>query len=451
MERNDVYKDPRRLNRFYFVFHNQLGRFNFPFSDGTNCVNDASQFTPFVPYIVEGFPEKPEQPVAVDTRENSQLILVASDVLDREGCGGLVGCPPATGNIFNLMLTRDGDTEPTGVYEADDPRQPVWEITAQSIDDPFVSVAVVPRSTGTNAYAITRSGALYTASIPLPVPAAIDWTRQSGFVPAGEEGVRHFVTLGENTVFAITKNWFAKTSDAGGTWTIFKNTIPASSYYSVALDFNFLATVEIYVGTSNGVYRSTDGGTTWLKRNGNLPNVKVVQMFRESIFLYAVTFGRGLWRMSTIENIGISELSPTHSAVAVGERVDIALKWTHPERWRLLDKVDLRLVDDEGSSMWLRFDETSGTFSIYNPNSGRFGEPARPGSPNRFESNSATMYLEDSVVQGSGPTGPNVTLTYNLSFKPQAAGRTFRVEAFATDDSGRQQGFETVGTLTVLP
>jgi hypothetical protein len=44
-----------------------------------------------------------------------------------------------------------------------------------------------------------------------------------------------------------------------------------------------------------------------------------------------------------------------------------------------------------------------------------------------------------------------VTIEYNLSFKPQAAGRTFNVEVAATDDAGIQQGFEPVGTITVLP
>jgi len=37
-----------------------------------------------------------------------------------------------------------------------------------------------------------------------------------------------------------------------------------------------------------------------------------------------------------------------------------------------------------------------------------------------------------------------------LRFKPKAAGRTFSVEAFATDDFGNEQGFDPVGTLGVL-
>ena len=47
--------------------------------------------------------------------------------------------------------------------------------------------------------------------------------------------------------------------------------------------------------------------------------------------------------------------------------------------------------------------------------------------------------------------GQTVTIDFSLSFKPQAAGQTFSVEAFAIDDDGNQQGFESVGTITVSP
>ena len=61
------------------------------------------------------------------------------------------------------------------------------------------------------------------------------------------------------------------------------------------------------------------------------------------------------------------------------------------------------------------------------------------------------MSLEGSQVIGSGPTGPSVLLNPILSFKPQAAGRVLRMDALATDDFGNKQGFDRVGTITVLP
>ncbi len=453
MERSDVYKDPKRPSRFYFAFHDQLGRFNFPFTEGADCINDASRFTPFPPYIIHPFPDKPQQPVAVDTRTGSQLILVASDAIDRDLCGTAVACQPGAGTAFDLMLTRNGDVEPTGTYGPDDPTQPTWEVTAHSIGDPFVSVALVPRPTGKNAYAITRSGALYTASIPLPPPAVINWDRQDGFVPAGGEGVRHFapLALDENTVVAITKNSFAKTSNAGATWTVQNNPIPSSEYYTLALDMNFLAGTDIYIGTSDGIYRKASSGTSFIKHNGNLPNVQVAQLVRDSIFLYAATFGRGLWRKSMVENIGITELAPDESAATVHERFTLALKWTHPDRWRLIDTIDLRLIDDEGTAMWVRFDEAANTFSMFNPKSGRFGDAYPPGSPYTFQTSAATLYLATTSVVGTGPTGPSATLTYDLRFKPRAAARNFRVEVRLADDFGNVQEFEQIGTVRVSP
>ena len=60
------------------------------------------------------------------------------------------------------------------------------------------------------------------------------------------------------------------------------------------------------------------------------------------------------------------------------------------------------------------------------------------------------MNVHDSSVQGSGPTGPSVTLTLDTSFKHRAAGRSYLVEVLATDSAGHEQ-IEAAGTLTVIP
>ena len=61
----------------------------------------------------------------------------------------------------------------------------------------------------------------------------------------------------------------------------------------------------------------------------------------------------------------------------------------------------------------------------------------------------ANLHLDGST--GGGLPGQTVTIDFSLSFKPEAAGRTFSVEAFAIDDAGNQQGYESVGTIAVLP
>ena len=146
--------------------------------------------------------------------------------------------------------------------------------------------------------------------------------------------------------------------------------------------------------------------------------------------------------------IGTAALTPENSVVRVGEPVNLSLTWTHPVGWRQLDSVDLLLLDDEGEIL-ARWHEAENSFSLFNSAAGRFVRTAAAGSPRRFETSAATLQLQDST--GGGPPGQTVTIDFSLSFKPRAGGRTFSMEALATDDAGNQHGFESVGTLTVLP
>ena len=150
--------------------------------------------------------------------------------------------------------------------------------------------------------------------------------------------------------------------------------------------------------------------------------------------------------------VGTNALVPSDATVQVGEGLNLSLTWTHPEQWRLLDSIDLLLVDeeDEGEVLGVRWQEFDDTFSLFSPAAGRFIRTAPAGSLARFETAAATLYPPQSRSHGSGPSGHDVTIDYYLSFKPKSAGKTFRIEAFATDDFGSQQGFEPVGTVTVL-
>ena len=95
------------------------------------------------------------------------------------------------------------------------------------------------------------------------------------------------------------------------------------------------------------------------------------------------------------------------------------------------------------------FDEATNTLGLVDENTGLSKKSFAPGSQNRLQTPEATLYLADSSVVGSGPTGPNVTLKLPLSFKPSAAGRTFKVEVRASDDEGNEPDFEQAGTLSV--
>ena len=150
-------------------------------------------------------------------------------------------------------------------------------------------------------------------------------------------------------------------------------------------------------------------------------------------------------------SVGTTTMTPSRLTMEAGERKTLAVTWTHPVSWRQLQTIDVRIVDDEDVVLWVRFRHDQATdavtFSLFNPANGRFGPQVAPGNPVRLETRDATLHVGESSV--FGPPGPNVTLNLRLSLKPRAAGDTYRVEAFATDDAGHEQGFDPVGTLIV--
>ncbi len=156
------------------------------------------------------------------------------------------------------------------------------------------------------------------------------------------------------------------------------------------------------------------------------------------------------------EAVGSGDLTPSEATVAVRERLNYAFSWTVPEgqNWHHLDFLQLRIRDDEDTILSALFDEPSNTFSLFNEATGEFGPAFPAGSPNRLQTPQATLYLADTSVVASGPDSPTVTLNLALSFKPQAAGRTFVVELGATDKDNEgmlPDFFEQAGTLTVKP
>ena len=62
--------------------------------------------------------------------------------------------------------------------------------------------------------------------------------------------------------------------------------------------------------------------------------------------------------------VGVSALVPTDASVHPGDQISYTLTWTHPQRWRDLGTLHLRLSDDDGVVAWARFDEQSGHFTL---------------------------------------------------------------------------------------
>ncbi|HJQ99463.1 MAG TPA: hypothetical protein VJ826_14205 [Candidatus Polarisedimenticolaceae bacterium] len=148
---------------------------------------------------------------------------------------------------------------------------------------------------------------------------------------------------------------------------------------------------------------------------------------------------------------GSLSLEPAEATLGAHDRLPLTITWTVPDplSWHVLDDLDIRIRDGADTAIAVHWEEAGNTLSLVNDVTGRLGKAFAPGSPNRLETDEATLYLRDAAVQGSGPTGPSVTLTLPLSFKPRASGHTFVVEVAASDDLGHHDDFVEAGTVTV--
>jgi photosystem II stability/assembly factor-like uncharacterized protein len=149
MERMGVYADPKRSNRFYIFHDTHIARLIFPNNSHDLCDRRATMFSDFAPYIVSPSPENPQQGIAVDMRNNSELLLACADAdtIVRSNCRAICNIPANTS--FGLMLARDGEIEPTGTFDRDEPDSvsnlPTWETTAKSLGGIAPNVRTVVR------------------------------------------------------------------------------------------------------------------------------------------------------------------------------------------------------------------------------------------------------------------------------------------------------------------
>jgi hypothetical protein len=149
----------------------------------------------------------------------------------------------------------------------------------------------------------------------------------------------------------------------------------------------------------------------------------------------------------TDDDVGISELTPHDSAVEPGLPLALTLHWVHPEAWRQLNTVDLRLRDAGGVIVWIRFDELSNTFSLVDADTGAAGPGYEPHSDVQLATQAATVFLFDSGWMS--PEEHQVDITWSFVFDAAAAGGVYTVETAATDDRGNVQDFEPIGTVSV--
>lgn len=272
-EWNYVYSDPKRLGRYY-VFHSKLSRRRFP-STGTD---DFTKYGEFAPYTRGVSTSKVVGAIAVDTRSDSNTILVGAHD------------DPNTNEGYRLMITKEGHKEPFREDGGTITNLPSWSVAIDNDTEPIVSVLFAPSSPG-KALAISNSGKIFSKD---EVNDAGSWDEPGRWVTTG---VRQLAINSANDrhLYAITSTRFARSDDGGSTWQEFGDTtLPSSEFNSLVAhptNSNIL-----YLGADNGVYISLDEGETWAPYDDQLPNAEILQIFWDNGHLYAVTHGRGLWR-----------------------------------------------------------------------------------------------------------------------------------------------------------
>lgn len=159
-------------------------------------------------------------------------------------------------------------------------------------------------------YGVTGySSIAYRTSNAMADPGEVTWTRIDAGLPnlyLGDVAVHP--TNGEiayvgTAGFSPTSGVY-KTTDGGSSWTFMKGDTPETKLPDVPV--GAIAIWEknpdvVFVGTDIGVYVSDDAGRNWRPFGDGLPNVVIDDLkITEDDILYAATHGRGMWMTSAI-------------------------------------------------------------------------------------------------------------------------------------------------------
>ena len=153
----------------------------------------------------------------------------------------------------------------------------------------------------------------------------------------------------------------------------------------------------------------------------------------------------------TPPHVGIGSFADEiDAATLMGE---LTLNWVHPEDWRNLDTMEVRLVDEDGRVvLWLGFLEDFGTHGalVIRDAEGRIASIGFPGEETSLSSEIGTLEMADSLINAA--PGTTIEAVYAVQFDAAVRGRTFAVEISANNNEANNSeghGFEPVGNITI--
>ena len=99
-----------------------------------------------------------------------------------------------------------------------------------------------------------------------------------------------------HNLWAATREGLFLSGDSGETWTLINSAMTNEKDVSTVA----VTGSDIFVGNNWGIYRSTDGGATWLKVKGQTGaaarSIAVARASSGDTIIIAATYGNGLWR-----------------------------------------------------------------------------------------------------------------------------------------------------------
>ena len=278
-----IYADPKRIGRFYVLHDQVFKRLRFPSSVEADLIQYAP-FAPLSPGLLQGSPRVGQ--VAVDMREGSETVLVCANIP-----AAIPGIPPLG---FRLMLTKEADVEPTLDAAGAVAGLPTWATAIDNgADDPLVSVTFAPRSSGT-AYVISANGLVIAKADVNAGAVDANWEVRGQWAQTDVRQIAVHAGLKER-LYAVSGTRFGRSIDGGRTWPIAGISSPPSTELNSIVAHPY-DSFTLFIGADSGVFVSYDEGESWSPFDDGLPNAEITQVLIDQGYLYAVTFGRGLWR-----------------------------------------------------------------------------------------------------------------------------------------------------------
>ncbi len=157
---------------------------------------------------------------------------------------------------------------------------------------------------------------------------------------------------------------------------------------------------------------------------------------------------------STPPNSGVNE--PAAGSSRAGEAQLFTTTCSDPDGWRNIHTIDFKISKPGPSgtgeiiALWAQFDQNRQVMRLYNPDTRRWEEGA-PGANRILENRFVRLRLGGAMVDGSGPAGPSVQLTWNVVFEDAAVMDGYKQYLRIEDDAGFSTGFDEVGSWSVTP